>query len=162
MYRRYLVFMFMVVSILVFPSCDLLPSTRNIFEGMDGRIVVHTANPLPDDIGDEGFTFLVNIDLPDSTKKYGIFISPEKFSTSSVPPGAPIYGWCHPSPMYPSVCDNIEAGGWIGYRNSSNVFVKLTKGTVEKWELNVNIWDSINEKYVAYYNGYFDYLVSVK
>lgn len=126
-----LIFLFIVF---IFASCDFLfqsifdddqNSEEFIHQNSDKSIVVISANPKPEDISSDGFTFTVSIDLPTNHYGYCVWIYPASYYPSSAG------FWYKASEILPPKSSNIIRGGWL-FENSD------IKEIVNTWFIQVS------------------------
>jgi hypothetical protein len=163
--RRCIIFVLLVGVLFILFSCDLLFQKQSIFEDLEGGIVVHTANPIPANIESDGFTFLVDLNLPSHILSpndgYRVWIIPKEYLSPDYPGQAYMSPWYYASSVLSPNSRNIKRGGWLGYFDNGNNYRDLRRGSVTSWYIIVEIWDSSLAKNVDYYQSSFDYLVTV-
>lgn len=145
-------------------GCDLSSAQKAIYESSDGRVIVHTANPKPEDIERDGFTFLVDLDLPTDNLEegdgYRVWIIPYRHSSPDYPGEGFISPWYYSSSVLPAHASNISRGGWLGYVDTNDDYIPLRRGTVESWRIIVDRWDSSQSENIGYLQDSFDYVVT--
>lgn len=145
-------------------GCDLSSAQKAIYESSDGRVIVHTANPKPENIERDGFTFLVDLDLPTDNLEegdgYRVWIIPYHHSSPDYPGEGFISPWYYSSSVLSAHTSNISRGGWLGYVDTNDDYISLRRGTVESWRIVVVRWDSSQSENIAYHQDLFDYVVT--
>lgn len=159
-----------IISIMVLAllatGCDSSAQSGFIFQNPEGTVTVEKANPIPENVGSDGFTFIVSFDLPYIPDGYDIVILPSEFSCTEQPESTiHSWGWCR-SPSDPSLSQGtLNRGGWLCYRDQDNN-VDLSSGVVETWSLFVkkktNAVPDDYDSYKRIYQAEFPYKVEIK
>jgi len=99
-------------AMLLFAGCATNTNTNQnpdefIHQNSDKSITVVSANPKPDDLAEDGFTFNVSIDLPADQDGYLVWIYPASYYPSTA-----AYWYKSSTLVFPK-SSNIIRGGWL-------------------------------------------------
>jgi hypothetical protein len=147
---------------LVLASCDLFSESENpfIYQNVDKTVTIVSANPVPSDISEDGFTFNVSINLPNDKEGYYVWVKPSDYISPEANWNEYLTCWYNPSEMLSPTSDDIVRGGWL-LKYSNNNYSKLTKGTVFSWNVKV-AYKKADDSWETVFEHDFNYTVKVE